>query len=164
MIFTHAELVQIGAKWAQTSHGVVLPEFVYVGSPEIPDVLAFHSDYSSMIEVKISRADFLRDKKKFFRYDESQGMGNYRYYLAPRGLIHERELPDGWGLIEVGPTGHARKSVWALRKDTNLEAERRILYAYARRAVVKGVHGQIMLSINATAAAKDLPVEDLKLL
>jgi hypothetical protein len=155
-IVTHKELVEVAARWAESKHGVVLPEFVHMGSSEICDVIAFNGSDSTMIEVKVSRADFLRDKKKQFRYNENMGMGNYRYYLAPKGLIHERELPDGWGLIEVSPTGRPRKTVWALRQDANHEAERYVLYSYARRAVVKGVHPTIMQSMSNALKHPDL--------
>ena len=97
-----------------------------------------------MIEVKVSRADFLRDKKKLFRWDEDKGVGNFRYYCCPRQLIGPLEVPDGWGLIYVYPNGNARQVLSPNHKKANYEAERNILYSYARRAVVKGHHASIM--------------------
>lgn len=149
--FTHAEIVAIAAKWCGSKHGVVLPEFVCQNS-EIPDVLAMNGRETTMIEVKVSRSDFLHDKKKHFRAMEEYGMGNLRYYCAPKGMIHEDELPDGWGLIQISPQGKARLYVHALHKSTNYKAERHVLYSYARRAVVKGVHPQIMKSMAQDAA------------
>ena len=58
-----------------------------------------------VIEVKVSRSDFLADKKKAFRVNPEEGMGNFRYYLCPEGLIRESDLPERWGLIEVGQRG-----------------------------------------------------------
>jgi len=76
---------------------------------EIPDAIGFragvHNEYSVVIEVKMSRADFLVDKKKPHRVNPETGMGVYRYFLAPEGLISIEELPSQWGLIEVTPKG-----------------------------------------------------------
>jgi hypothetical protein len=35
-------------------------------------------------------------------------MGNYRYYLAPEGVLTLEDLPEKWGLIEVTPRGHLK--------------------------------------------------------
>lgn len=68
---------------------------------EQPDVIGWVGlGYSWLIEVKVSRADFLKDKKKFQRLYPEKGMGDERYYLAPAGLIKLSELPDRWGLLE----------------------------------------------------------------
>lgn len=144
---THSRCVEIAAKWAAGRCGVVLPEFVTINNREIPDVIAFKPQCSYMIEVKVSRSDFLRDKNKVFRNNEAQGMGNYRYYACPRQLIGPLEVPDGWGLIYIYPNGKAREMMAPDRKPANLEAERTLLYSYARRAVYKGVHAEILKPI-----------------
>ncbi len=69
--------------------------------PERCDAILFCSSNSYMIETKISRADFLADFKKPHRVDG--GIGNYRYYACPEGLIKPDEVPDKWGLIWVRP-------------------------------------------------------------
>lgn len=38
--------------------------------------------------------------KKVFRLNPGMGMGRYRYFLAPAGLIDVSELPPLWGLLE----------------------------------------------------------------
>lgn len=35
-------------------------------------------------------------------------MGNWRYFLAPEGLISPNELPEGWGLLTVNGRGHVK--------------------------------------------------------
>jgi len=148
---SHSGLVEIAARWAKNKCGVVLPEFVCYNA-EVCDVLGFSGSDTHMIEVKVSRADFLRDKKKPFRRLEENGLGHYRYYCVPKGLIDPRELPEGWGLIQVNAQNKARLYVKPQRKKTNWRAERRVLYSYARRAVVKGLHPAIMKSIAQEAA------------
>lgn len=69
---------------------------------ENPDAWGTNGYNSVMIEVKTSRADFLKDKKKQFRNEQfaKYAMGNYRYYLAPTGIINIEDLPEKWGLLE----------------------------------------------------------------
>ncbi len=69
---------------------------------ENPDAIGFRSGFSYLIECKTSRADFLADKKKSFRKNTENGMGCERYVMAPVGLLEPSEMPDGWGLLEVG--------------------------------------------------------------
>lgn len=51
-------------------------------------------------EVKISRSDFLADKKKrkFQYYDQRIYCPNYFYYVCPEGLIQKNEIPKWAGL------------------------------------------------------------------
>lgn len=75
-------------------------EFSGGGFGERCDAILFNSFSSFMIETKISRSDFLIDFKKPHR-QEGCGVGNYRYYACPNGLIKPEELPPKWGLIYV---------------------------------------------------------------
>lgn len=155
--FSHQQVVEIAARWLRgRKHGVVLPEFVHMGSSEICDVLGFTSRHTTMIEVKVSRRDFLADKKKHFRYFEEKGMGNYRYYCVPHKLVGVLEIPEGWGLIYIYPTGKAREMLAPEHKTSNLQAERGVLYSYARRANVKGHHADIMKTIKQEAEEANL--------
>lgn len=82
-------------------HGCTIGAKEFTGGwmPERVDALLFCSDSSYLIETKVSRSDFLADAKKPFRKDPSQGIGDYRYYACPEGLIKPDELPEKWGLI-----------------------------------------------------------------
>lgn len=107
--FTHSELVKIAAKWAEPKHRIIITERGAIH--ELPDVLAIGYGFSTLIEVKISRSDFLRDKRKLTRRDGDFCAGNYRIYCVPKGLITENDIPDDWGLLEVYPSGKARLKV-----------------------------------------------------
>jgi hypothetical protein len=152
--YTHRQVVDIAARWLNGKCGVVLPEFACMNA-EICDVVGFDGASSHMIEVKVSRSDFHRDKKKYFRRDEDQGIGNYRYYCVPKGLLTPADLPEGWGLINVNEFGKARMAVKPTTKTTNMRAERRVLYSYARRAVVKGLHPEVMKTMAQDAADRN---------
>lgn len=67
---THKKLVGIAYKWvlSNSSCGVAFKELVCASSPEIPDVIGFGSwGHSVLVEVKVSRSDFLSDKNKKFK-------------------------------------------------------------------------------------------------
>jgi hypothetical protein len=103
MALTHTELVERARKWLVGTQrcAVVLTE---CGCNEIADAIGWkYNGQSILVECKVSRADFLRDKKKFHRRHPSSGMGMLRYYMASPKLISVDELPENWGLCEVHP-------------------------------------------------------------
>ena len=66
---------------------------------EQPDVLGLTAYGKSIIvEVKVSRADFLADKKKSWRINPNIAMGDERVYLTPEGLLNVSDIPYGWQL------------------------------------------------------------------
>lgn len=141
---THKECVAAGASWLYNKCDVVMPEF-FTHNSELADVIGFKTGgHSIMIECKVSRGDFLGDKKKPFRFRPERGMGDQRYYCCPAGMILPRELPEGWGLIYVYPTGFVKRVKWAAKLPKNVEAEHHLLFYYARRAVYGGFHPAIM--------------------
>ncbi|MBW3512045.1 adenylosuccinate synthase [Janthinobacterium sp. NKUCC06_STL] len=112
----HADLCSLGVKWlrrpaSQVGPGCNIAASECTGSynGEITDAIGFRSVggelYSVVVEAKATRSDFLADAKKPHRSGAVVGMGMFRYYLAPAGLIQITELPTGWGLIEVSPRG-----------------------------------------------------------
>lgn len=144
--YTHQQLVNIAYKWAKNRHGFVVKEF-NSGWGEIPDVLAFTGQFTTLIECKVSRSDFLGDKKKHFRRVPEYGMGNFRIYCCPKGLISVKELPEKWGLLEVNNSkGRLYTDIYKWKNRGNfyfkttiqmLQAERSILYSIGRRAEIK---------------------------
>ena len=79
---------------------VAVDEITTWATQERCDAVGFHHGLCIVVEVKISRGDFLRDRKKQHR-QEGKGMGQWRYYMTPPGLLRPEELPAGWGLVEV---------------------------------------------------------------
>lgn len=100
---THNDLVERAGKWLKSfGCSVVLCERVaYTRYREIPDAIGWKGSQSILIECKVSRADFLRDKKKIFRMYPEYGMGERRLYMCPPGIINKEDLPVGWGLLWV---------------------------------------------------------------
>jgi hypothetical protein len=68
------------------------------------DVLSINkNDYLTEFEVKVSRSDFLVDKKKlkwrFYNLAINHKIANRFFYVCPEGLISESEVPENAGLI-----------------------------------------------------------------
>lgn len=99
---THSEGCQISAKYLQTKMncGAVFIEPCPLDNKESPDAIGFRAGGCSILmEVKVSRSDFLSDRKKPHRMNPETGMGDYRFYVCPEGMIRPDELPPKWGLF-----------------------------------------------------------------
>ena len=96
----HEQLCQKGVSWLKKNgFGVAAMNVWAFGSRERVDCIGYRQQCSVLIEVKVSRSDFLADKKKPER--QAGGVGTYRFYLAPIGLIDLVELPTGLGPIGI---------------------------------------------------------------
>jgi hypothetical protein len=153
-MFTHKDLIPIAYQWVLKRGicGVAFKELnTHACNSEYPDVLGFGSyGHSVLIEVKVSRSDFLCDKKKKFRMYPEQGMGRYRFYMCPAGLIKPEELPNNWGLIYVAITGKAKcmvnpycrsttGNIWSNGfENRNMLAEHGFMFSALRRLHIKG--------------------------
>lgn len=102
---THDDGVIRAEKWLnQINCKVVIRDpFKCPIAREEPDAIGWRDGVSILIEVKVSRSDFLADKKKFFRADPTEGMGDWRFYMCPPGIIKPEDLPGGWGLLYIMP-------------------------------------------------------------
>ena len=136
----HKALCELGAKWLKRhTQNAVIPNCATVAvdmvtiESETPDILGWSCGYSIMIEVKVGRGDFLRDFKKPFRQICHTGVGEFRYYLCPTGLIKGVELPDKWGLLYLNEKNKIEIIKIAEKQKANLKAERNMLISLIRR-------------------------------
>ena len=138
---THAELVERAKRWLWGQQcGVVITELV-TGCRETPDAIGWNARGSILVECKTSSSDFYTDKRKPFRAMPEQGMGNLRYFMAPKGVLRAESIPEGWGLIE--PCGERVRYVVRAVKvwPACCAAETRILVSAMRRMIVPAVDG-----------------------
>jgi hypothetical protein len=95
---THRDLVKVAARWLRLNCrcNIVATEVV-TSAGETPDAIGWSQggNLSVMVEVKMTRPDFMRDAAKG---DDRAGL--YKFYLTPPGLIPRVSLPAGWGLLE----------------------------------------------------------------
>lgn len=137
----HRGLCLLAAKWLRRSEwGRPSCPFVAVelvtATPEIPDVFGWNYWATVLIEVKVSRLDFLADAKKPFRQNPEEGVGAFRYYCCPSGMIREDEVPANWGLLwQDGAKIVVAKA--AERQAPNAQAEISLLASIMRREGVK---------------------------
>lgn len=173
MSFSHQELCSLAVNWLQRAPGrsgpacqVAFSEAKGGWNGEIPDAIGFRTaaddEGSVVVEVKVSRSDYLADRSKAHRQDGALGMGLYRYFMAPEGIIAVHELPQGWGLVEVSPkailrvlAGHvtvkrAEQSAW--RHERAIEREWLLLASMLfRLGNVEAMHTELKKAKNDQA-------------
>ena len=140
----HYELCKLGAKYLKSRNNAEpwITPYKYIAvelvtlCAENADVWGTNGDATCVIEVKTSRSDFLADKKKWARSKEAEEggfqIGNYRYYLCPKGIIKEEELPENWGLL-IWDGKKIHKVKQAVRVDTNARGELMMLSSIMSR-------------------------------
>lgn len=110
----HRTIAEKATRLIMRLHGCTLGAVEFTGGGglgESVDGLVVSSSAVYVIEAKVSRADFLADKKKPHRADPNLALGQYRYYACPEGMIKPEELPEKWGLIYVNERGHCSMPV-----------------------------------------------------
>lgn len=100
---------------------------------ESPDAFGFGGSSSQLIEVKVSRSDFLSDKKKYWRKHPEHGIGRFRSYLCPEGLIKESDLPKYWGLLWINEKGKIIEIVKPEAQESNHIEELNLIISILRR-------------------------------
>lgn len=174
---THKELTFLGEKWLKKrGAGVVMREIrAYTRNNENPDIIGWVNSTSVMIECKTSRADFHADKKKLFRRFPEKGMGDFRIYLCPEGIIKPEDLPENWGLLWYD--GKRIKTIHGMPKsyritgwsyDTPkfekcLQSEHDMLYSGCRRLATQGFFDKIYDSSSVIVPSQTLQTQKEKL-
>jgi len=140
---THNDLVKKVAKWLKRHQGnCIVPNCSTVAAElsalpetgEIPDVIGWSNWISVLIEVKMSRADFIADSKKEFRKHPKLGIGELRLYCCPTGLIKVEDLPENWGLLYCDDSGKIDIIKKAFPQTCNMRSERSLLLSMNRRS------------------------------
>ena len=140
---THTELCNLGAKWLK-QNGLnkwqkpkyIVVEIVSIGIPQ-PDIYGFGNCSTQQIEVKVSRSDFLADKKKFHRQYPKEDIGQYRSYLCPENLIKSTEIPENWGLLWVDENNRILVIKQPELQESHFNSEMKIISSILRRIEIK---------------------------
>lgn len=154
---THAVLVDFARRWLYGTRkcSVVATERNCRRAEEAPDAIGWRPDGESiLVECKTSVADYLADQRKPHR--ARAGMGRERWYLTTAGLLAGRDLPTGWGWLELR-SGRVFRRVDAVDRGVVAEvlaAEAPLLVALTRN-VVNGWSGP-----GVTARPADEDVEE----
>lgn len=135
---THHELCARARKWLYENRKCKFAiSEIESGYRERPDAIGFWDRTSMLIECKTTRSDFKADASKPFRQCPEKGLGDYRYYMCPKGLIDPREVPELWGLLWVTPLQVRTKKEAPLIKrplENKFVGEMKILTSMVSRA------------------------------
>lgn len=98
----HDKLVLKAVQWLRNNQKCkpIFAEMVTC-APTTPDAIGWWWGQSRLIEVKVSRSDFFRDRKKIAHLFPDSAIGRRRWYMTPTGLVRPEEVPEGWGLVTV---------------------------------------------------------------
>lgn len=140
--YTHVELCLKAAKYLRNK-GIqpfhrcqyVVCELERVG--ESPDAYGWGGSTTQMIEVKVSRSDFLADKNKRWRKNSFLGLARFRSYLCLEGIIKECDLPEKWGLLYINETGKISEIVKPEYQECNHTEEINLITSILRREGIK---------------------------
>lgn len=134
---THEAICGRGSVWMQRTKRCEPVLYGLSTGPEIPDVIGWQSDVagrgSIVLEAKVSRSDFLRDKRK----KHEQRMGDFRYIICPAGLLSRGDVEmhaPGHGLLWVDDAG-LRVTV-VLEAPARTEVNHRAEVQYLRKALI----------------------------
>jgi len=141
---THSEIIDIVERWVRREHkcDLTAKEFVCTNAHEIPDVIGWSSwaGISCLVEVKVSVADFKRDRHKITFRAPHLKVGDYRWYAVPEDLVSEIQplIHSGWGLLVISNKRKVREIKVAERqKEANKGYEISMLMSGFRRLGVK---------------------------
>ncbi|QLH82270.1 hypothetical protein [Halosimplex pelagicum] len=117
-------------------------EYQYERNGRRADCLALNTSASRNFklvgfEFKASRSDWLSEKRDSEKADTFVELCDEWYVVAGRrGIVEESELPDGWGLFELKPSGQLWKLVESdLNALQDAEPDRRFFAKFLRKAL-----------------------------
>lgn len=144
---THGELVEKAYSWllkkARCSFAF---KELKTTAFEQPDAIGWKNGYSVLIECKKSVSDFRADQKKDFRQHEYLGVGTYRFYMTPAGILRKKDIPVKWGWLSIDADGKVQENIapigniWAdwPQFEANKQAENIMLCSALRRVRQNG--------------------------
>lgn len=138
---THSQLVRAAALWLRRHARVVATE-ISTATSETPDAVGWGTNGTVVVECKVSREDFRRNSEKIHERS-GDGIGDWRWFLVPQGLVTVSEVPDGWGLLEYRVSRHTNgyhlkvieEAPKRLDFSNRFRAERLVLISVAQRAL-----------------------------
>lgn len=102
---THHDLVLRACRWLDKSRRCGLVTAEPVACSEQPDAIGWCGMFSTVVECKTSRADLLRERKKWHRRFY-KGLGRTRWFMMPLDLAEAcgdviAAHYQGWGVLGV---------------------------------------------------------------
>jgi hypothetical protein len=134
LVARHATVNGNGPRWAFATH--VRDQAGWHASRTL-DAVAMDTWMSSGLalhgyEVKVSRSDWLRELAEPAKAEAFLRFVDYFWIAAPKGIVREGELPDGWGLLET--TGRALRCSVKARRGESKPLDRSFVASLLRAA------------------------------
>lgn len=87
--------------FVNSEYSGVQSEIYLPGRNDRADMLClnYNTRIVALFEIKRTKADF---KRGFEKYDSYFSKSNLCYIVTPSGLVSVEDVPEGWGLIELG--------------------------------------------------------------
>lgn len=161
---THVALCLLAEAWLRRQGcGVAFHDALRATTDhgECPDAISWRGGVSILVECKLSRGDFLADRGKPFRANPGLGMGDWRFYLCPPGIIAVADLPPGWGLLHAkggrvsAIQGVPGNTAWRTTAPFvgNKMCETQLLASALRRMVLRGHLPDVYAPLIGSAAS-----------
>lgn len=87
----------VNGKWGHMVEFMLI-DFVAVAC-QAADKFAVHG-----YEIKVSRSDWIKELNNPDKAEPGMAMCDFWYLAAPKGILKDGELPEGWGYVEVSET------------------------------------------------------------
>lgn len=113
-----------------------------------------------VVEVKVSRSDWLREINDIEKRQEWKGLVHQFYYCAPNKVIKPEEVPEGYGLMVPAGANGLRTAVQP-KMDENVSITLPFLAIIARRAVEGSAEERRKLNELADYRGKTISYDDL---
>lgn len=153
---THDEIALVASKRLKDmGYIATLANVTSASAGEQPDALGVNSaGMTFLVEAKVSRSDFLADKKKPWRKEGMAALGNYRAFITPKGLLKPEEIPYGWQLWEVhGKNKPMVKVIKGLVKETKKDG---LCKGWSAKVPVNSTYEELSYFVNKASTSSAL--------
>lgn len=114
---SHFDLCKKTAEWVAKKAKIAVYDYQSYATDEFPDCLSFDGSHSTLYEIKISRSDFLSDKKKDCRKQYKALRTKQYYWETKTGQLLSYYEIKGLKVenIEAHPTWDTIDTMYVLR-------------------------------------------------
>ena len=134
----HEELLKTAAKFIKNkglAHFGKSPYVVcnYNDAMEPIDVFGFGGSCTQVIKVITTHMELNLDLERAYRKCPKYGVGEFRSYLCPNGLLNKEDIPKNWGLLWCDNKGKIIEILNPQKQEENKAQEAKIIKSLLRR-------------------------------
>ena len=97
------------------------------------DVFGFGGGCTQIIKVITTRMELNLDLERAYRKCPKYGIGEFRSYLCPNGLLNKEDIPKNWGLLWCDNKGKIIEILNPQKQEENKAQEAKIIKSLLRR-------------------------------